>query len=293
MKFQIPKAVTQTVAKTVFKTQKASPTLLFAGGLVAFGATIVLAAKATLRVDEEVVEPASKELFHIDQAHLSERTEQKAKIDVYLRSAGTLCKLYGPAVVTGAITVACFTQSHRILSRRNAALTVAYSAVERAFREYRGRVQQEIGEENERRLFHSTREVEFVEDTSKGPKVVTATRIGDHTLSRYAVFYDEMTTNKWQASSEYRFLFLRAVQRWAQKELEAKGFLFLNDVYAELGLPKTGEGSLVGWLKDGPDGYVSFGFEDPNREDSFLDFMLSDQGVWLDFNVDGSIWDKI
>lgn len=294
MKF-IPQAVTRTVAKSVFKTQKASPTLLFAGGVVAFGATVFLAAKATLRVEEEVVEPAAKELFHIQEANLSEKFEQKAKLDVYLRAAGSLGKLYGPALVTGAVSVACFTQSHRILSKRNAALTVAYSAVDRAFREYRSRVQAELGQEKEQELYHSAKEVQFVEETKTGPKIVTSKRHGDASLSPYAVFFDENNRN-WQATPEFRFLFLKATQNWCNKQLDRDGFLFLNDVYDELGFPKTPAGSQVGWLiesKGGVDGFVSLGFEDPHREDSFLDFMLGDQGVWLDFNVDGVMWDKI
>jgi hypothetical protein len=295
MKF-IPNAVTRSVAKTAFKTKKVSPQLLFGAGIIAFGTTVVLAAKATLRVEEEVIEPAQKEIFHIEQAGLSQDFEEKGKLEVYVRAIGTLSKLYGPTIIMGGITIACFAQSHRILSKRNTALAAAYTAIDVAFREYRNRVREEIGEEKERNLYHSAREITLVEDTDKGPKKVTATRIGSGTLSPYAVFYCEDNTNKWQATSEYRFLFLRAVQRWANKKLEADGFIFLSDVLMELGLPRTGMSQQVGWLHNAENGdrYVSFGFEDPEREDAFLDFMLADDGIWLDFNVDpGNLAEKI
>ena len=47
----VPKAVTRTIGLSILRTKKNSPQLLFAAGLVGFGATVVLACKATMKVE--------------------------------------------------------------------------------------------------------------------------------------------------------------------------------------------------------------------------------------------------
>ena len=81
----------------------------------------------------------------------------------------------------------------------------------------------------------------------------------------------------------------------ANDRLNAKGFVFLNDVYKDLGLEQIPAGQAVGWYKNnkrGGDNFVDFGiFENPDR---FNDFMAGREGsIWLDFNVDGVIYDLI
>ncbi len=79
-------------------------------------------------------------------------------------------------------------------------------------------------------------------------------------------------------------------QNWFNERLYATGAVFLNEVYEELGFPKTKAGQAVGWLtkgKGGIDGRISFG--------NSLDLLAYHDGdpILLDFNVDGVIWDKI
>ena len=77
--------------------------------------------------------------------------------------------------------------------------------------------------------------------------------------------------------------------------LHARGHVFLNEVYDALGIPRSKEGSVVGWVLNGEgDGYVDFGiFSDPDNQ-SLRDFVNGREGsILLDFNVDGVIWDRI
>ena len=56
---------------------------------------------------------------------------------------------------------------------------------------------------------------------------------------------------------EYNLLFLKAQQSHANDLLQARGHVLLNDVHDMLGLPRTQEGTRLGWLAGGES--VNFG----------------------------------
>lgn len=59
------------------------------------------------------------------------------------------------------------------------------------------------------------------------------------------------TTNlNWQDAMEYNVYFLRVVQNTANDMLCARGHLFLNEVYDLIGLRRTPQGAIGGWLLD-------------------------------------------
>ncbi len=104
-------------------------------------------------------------------------------------------------------------------------------------------------------------------------------------LSVHARLYDK-TCLEWHNNPEYNRTLLLAQENFANHKLRRDGFLFLNDVYNMLGLDKTSAGQLVGWLWWGDgDNYVDFGLTHPRNTDAV--------DIWLDFNVDGVIYDKI
>ena len=56
----------------------------------------------------------------------------------------------------GGLSIAALTRSHNILTKRNAALTAAYGALEKGFSEYRARVVEKYGEEEDRDFRYGT-----------------------------------------------------------------------------------------------------------------------------------------
>lgn len=111
--------------------------------------------------------------------------------------------------------------------------------------------------------------------------------------SPYAAFFDEQSA-AWTKNPECNKMFLLQQQNFANEKLRARGYLFLNEVYDMLGLPRTRAGQLVGWCYDehNPcgDNYVDFNiFDDHNRE--FVNGF--EKSVLLDFNVDGNILDRL
>ena len=289
MKF-VPNSVSSLVARNSLQLQKASPQVLFVAGLVGVGATVVLACRATLKL-EPTLEKAELQLNEINELHSGNNSieARKDKAHVIIHTGLDLTKLYGPAVVCGVLSVGALVGSHNILNRRNAALAAAYGTLEKAFNGYRQRVRDAYGEKREQELYHDVLPCE-IEDEETGKVVKRKVANG---ASPYAKFFDEFNKN-WESSPEYNFLFLKLQQQYANDRLNAHGHLFLNEVCGSLGLERTKEGAVVGWVKGNGDDYVDFGIFTRDNEQQVLDFMVGrEKGIWLDFNVDGLIYDKI
>jgi hypothetical protein len=224
-----------------------------------------------------------------DLSSYSPNDGRKDKAVIYTRSVGKIAKLYAPSLLLGAASVACLTKSHSILTQRNLALTAAYAAVDEAFRQYRDRVVEKYGEDQDREFRYSSEEVDIVDE--KG-KLHTEIRVGPDTPSMYARFFDPLS-DCWDKNPEYNLIFLQCQQRYVNDMLIARGHVFLNEVYDKLGLDRTKAGSVVGWIvSDDNDNYIDFGvFTGENQTRSFVNGR--DGSILLDFNVDGVIWDKI
>ena len=114
-------------------------------------------------------------------------------------------------------------------------------------------------------------------------------------FDQYSRWFDE-GSGYWTRDAEYNLAFLKSKQNYANELLKAKGYLFLNEVYDMLGIPKSKIGQVMGW---------SYDKEHPN-DSSFVDFGLTrddeqvrdfvngrDAKVLLDFNVERNILDLI
>lgn len=112
-------------------------------------------------------------------------------------------------------------------------------------------------------------------------------------LSMYARFFDECCP-AWTTSSEYNLHFLLAQQQHANNLLKARRYLFLNEVYDMLGIPRSKAGQCIGWIYDEQnpvgDNHVDFGIYDRYNSD-FVNTRKNT--ILLDFNVDGMILDRI
>lgn len=112
-------------------------------------------------------------------------------------------------------------------------------------------------------------------------------------FSDYARFFDEICA-PWTNDPEYNLMFLRQQEIYATDLLKTKGYLFLNDVYDMLGIPRSKAGQVIGWIYDEKnphgDNYVDFGLYNKANKDFINGHSKS---VLLDFNVDGLILDKV
>lgn len=303
--------LTKTANKVGFKLRKHSPEILVVAGIVGTVTSAVMACKATLKV-HDVLDEAKETIDKIHTATENGKTEggveyskEDSKKDltiVYAQTGLKFVKLYGPAVILGTLSITSILASNNILRKRNIALGAAYAAIDKSFKEYRGRVIERFGEAVDRELKYNIKsqkveEIETDPETGKEKKVKKMVDVIDPNLySEYARFFDDGCKG-WEKNAEYNLMFLRATQNYANDLLRSRGYLFLNDVYDMLGIERTKAGQIVGWVYDpdnpdhNGDNYVDFGIYDM-RKPKARDFVNGyERVILLDFNVDGNIWD--
>lgn len=293
----VPTSMARTTGRAILKFKKNSPTIFFVGGVIGVISSTVMACRATLQLNH-ILETANGDVDDIKAKYLnpegalldaqSETEYKKELAKAYSSTALRIGKLYGPAIAVGGVSIAALTGSHISLTRRNAALAAAYGVVAKAFEEYRERVKAEIGDDKEELIYRGFVKEEIVNEEGKKEKVLV---VKNGQSSPYAQVFDESNRHFQKDFGLNRF-FIQTQETFANQSLQAKGHLFLNEVYDALGFERTPEGQQVGWIwKDGEgDGYVDFGL----LEDEAIRFMDgTERCVWLDFNVDGVIMDKI
>lgn len=290
----IPEKVQQKVAEKALEVSKNSPHILFGVGLVGFGATVVLSSRATLKV-ESVLDKfeENKSMMEDARERLPEKYSQQDMnqdlVILYIKTGVDFVKLYAPAIVTAGVAIACLTKSHDILSKRNAALTAAYAGLHEAFAKYRSRVQEELGYEREAEIY-SGREQVTVQDSQTGERAKIV--VQNEGYSPYAQLFGPGNAN-WTGNLEFNLFFIKCQQNYMNEMLRARGHVFLNEVYDRLGLERTSAGAVVGWVWQGNgDNYIDFGIWDDEGK-MVPRLSRHEPAVWLDFNVDGLVYDKI
>jgi Family of unknown function (DUF6353) len=288
-----PEVIGRQIARNSLLVQKASPGTLLGLGIVGMVGSTVLACRATLKM-EDVMDEAKGKLDIARTLQHDDYTEKDRSRDVsliYFQSGVKIFRLYVPSIALGAVSIYALKTSHGILTKRNIALTAAYSALDKGFREYRGRVIEKYGEEEDRQFRYGARQVE-IENPETGKKELV-TRVGVDDPSIYARFFDTYSSS-WNKDPEYNMIFLKCQQNYANDLLRSRGHVFLNEVYDMLGLERSKAGAVVGWvLSKNGDNFINFGVFD-GRDQVARDFVNGLEGaILLDFNVDGVIYDKL
>lgn len=302
-KTEIMKSVNGVASKTVMKLKKHSPEILVVAGIAGTVVSAVLACKATTKVAEILDETkGTLDTIHegmetgaINGQEYTTEDGKKDTVVVYAQTGMKLAKLYGPAIILGTLSITSILASNNILRKRNVALGAAYAAIDKSFKEYRGRVIERFGEQVDTELKYGIKakkfeEIEVDPETGKEKKVKKTVIVADPNLqSDYAVYFDSKSRN-YETNPDYNRMFLKAQQAFANDKLQTRGHLFLNEVLDDLDLPRIPAGQIVGWTKDGPDGYVNFRIVEVERE---TEDGRHEPALLLDFNVEGNIWEKM
>lgn len=302
-KTEILKSVNGVTSKAVMKLKKHSSEILVVAGIAGTVVSAVLACKATTKVAEILDETkGTLDTIHegmetgaINGQEYTNEDGKKDTVVVYAQTGMKLAKLYGPAIILGTLSITSILASNNILRKRNVALGAAYAAIDKSFKEYRGRVIECFGEQVDTELKYGIKakkfeEIEVDPETGKEKKVKKTVMVADPNLqSDYAVYFDSKSRN-YETNPDYNRMFLKAQQAFANDKLQTRGHLFLNEVLDDLDLPRTPAGQIVGWTKDGPDGYVNFRIVEVERE---TEDGRHEPALLLDFNVEGNIWEKM
>ncbi len=302
-KTKIINKVKTVATKAVMKVEKHSPEILVIAGVAGTVVSAVLACKATTKVNDILAEAKDTlNIIHdgaeagaINGTAYNADDAKKDTAITYIQTGLKVAKLYGPAVVLGTLSITSILASNNILRKRNVALSAAYATIDTSFKEYRKRVVERFGDEVDAELKYGIKAKQYTEnevdpETGKVKKVKKTAMVVDPNLkSDYATYFDKRSRN-FEGNNDYNYMFLKAQQAFANDKLQTQGHLFLNEVLDDLDLPRIPAGQIVGWTKDGPDGYVNFRITEVMRE--MPDGRL-EPALLLDFNVEGNIWEKM
>ena len=144
--------ITRTINRIGLQIKKHSPEIMMVAGIAGTVVSAVMACKATTKIDT-VLDDARNNIEKMHDAEEKgyitvnnkeneivneEYTEEDCKKDISITYAKTgleLAKIYAPAVVLGAISIASILAAHNILRKRNVALMAAYTAIDNNFKD--------------------------------------------------------------------------------------------------------------------------------------------------------------
>lgn len=288
----------------VARISKHAPTILSVGASIGVVATSALAWRAGRTFED--VEYRNFERVKACQDRADEipdedvpSIERKNRLAFALDAARHIA----PTVIIGGTTIALIYFSNSISRKRMAALSAAYFAVRNAFDNYKAKMVDTLGKETVDKIVQpklpnygkTAEEILENDDRNDAADVTDAVLSMVRECSPYARIISETSSTAWDPNEDYTVMNLTEIQAWANRRLQKKGHLFLNEVFDHLGLSRMKEGALVGWLKNGDgDGYISFGdFESAIYRVPDYERKSIHSNVVVDFNVDGVIWDKI
>lgn len=284
---------TRALGSTEFFLRKNAPTILTGAGVAGFIATTALTIRATNKAND-ILPVISDEVSMVKDRDVTERFTKQEKTKelakVYVTSSLRLAKVYGPVFLVGSASIACVIGGHGLMLKRQANLAAAYFALDSAYKAYRGRVIEKLGVEEELKIYREVKTAQGCDEEGQACEIID---YDDIMPSQYSRFFDE-TSRNWNKTPEWNLLFLRSQEKFANDRLQAHGFVFLNEIYENLGLERSQMGQVVGWKRDANikgtgDGYISFGIYDIADECNRAFVNGLEHTVLLDFNVDGPI----
>lgn len=267
-----------------FFTVKHSPAILAIAGTACVAGAVVTAVKAGQRIEQIKAQNAENEKV-VDDAYedglVSEEEYAPLLIGTKALSAKNYIKNYAVPVCLGAAGVACFLGAIKILSARNAALISLTNGLMAKLADARQKITDEYGENKAREIFDGVKVTE--EDG-----VVKINDTNDLTTDDVYVRYLDGNNTNWLDDHVLFANWVEYVQNWANQQLSARGYLYLNEVCDKLDLPDYPEAHVVGWTKKNST-FVSFGLDDVIQ-----DFMYKGGDCLpLRFNCEGYILDDV
>lgn len=267
---------------TGLKIRRNSAELSLGFGIGGIILTVFESSKATLSAGDilelhrQRMEEAKEAIKAAEECHVAYNPGRE-KLIIWSRTFVDLAKLYAPAITLGGLSVGAIILSRNITHRRYLAAVAAYNAVREAFESYRERVREEMGDMYDHHFRYGTelREVteEMLDEKGKKKKVTKLEEVeGTEQLDkdRLSFWWDEYLpdgrkNSNWDANPEFCLSWLRGRENLITDLGRKQGYLFVNDVLRELGLPGVfPEGQLLGWVfsKDNY-AFIDLGIHDP------------------------------
>lgn len=297
--------LTRTLGRLKLGAMKKAPYIMTGVGIVGVGVGVVWACKATLKVDS-IVTKAEKQLRNVDKAYEASEvardysyTKEDRNKDVTIiraQEVAELGRLYLPPTAILTLSVACLVGGQVILHKRFVGAVAAFEGVSKAFDAYRKNVIEELGPNADFRYKWGIKAENFKalekSDEDSDELMETQARIenqvedfinGCGESSPYARIFDELNPNYNECNPDLNRFFMIQQQRNLNHLLDRNGYVFLNDAYDCLGMPKSPAGQIVGWVKGNKDSVIDFDVIELFDDEGRVSYVV-------DFNVDGNVY---
>lgn len=212
------------------KIKRMLPTVMTGVSIVGIIFTAVVTAKQT-----------PKALKLLDDAE-----KEKGEVLSKWEKVKTAAPAYVPAVIVGALTIACIIETNLLNERQKAAYISAYTALSKSYSRYKEKVTELYGDNADYII-----EDELIKEKANADNIYSS----DDKLTFYEDFYGDF----FELSKEE---VLRAEYE-LNRNFILRGYTTLNEFYEFLGLPKTEMGDKLGWSADS--GWAFYGY-------SWIDF---------------------
>ena len=274
--------IMEITGKTRFWAKKNAPELLLGIGLVAGTACIITSSKATLKA-KTIKDKLDVELEMILEEQLPDEENKKEFRKAYTAFALKLMKTYAIPVGLYAATVASIFASYKTQKNRQIALSTALAAATSAYNTLLAKLKN--GAENGLTAKEVLEGYEVVDRIDEETGEVVSEKVkGEPVKALTSVRFDRYST-AWVNDKFQNKCTLQSVENWANDILRLQGFIFLNDIYDRLGMPKNKSGQILGWRKEN-NSYVDIQVVDCETYD---DVTFDRNAFDLTFNVDGDI----
>lgn len=314
----------QPIAKHICrKVGPKAPELLLGLGITAVGTGTVMACVRSAKRTPQIISDANDLAESVRESNADdEKAMRRGVAHTYIHMGYEMTKVYAlPTAIIGA-GVGCIIGSHHIQKSRIVAIGAAYNTLLASFNEYRARVVEKEGETADKKYLYGEHEETIVEQkVSKKGKVTEKEKkiqvlgSGDGE-SLYHRRFDMTSSSQWTNDPDYNLAFVKGLERIFNNQLQAQGYVFLDEVYQSLGFSLDGYSNAknVGWLLGEGDNHIDFGLYHPDMDleeratnlaalrdgndykrtaDSDIFMNGYDNALWLDFNCDGVIIDRI
>jgi hypothetical protein len=206
----------------LYKTKRTvranSPTLLAVAGAAGTIATAYLASKASFKASEII---------------------QKEEPETPREAVELVWREYIPAATVGAVTIGCIITSTRISNQRTAAAVAAYSFIDEAFKGYKEKVIEQLGERKEQGIRDDIAQ-DFVRENNPPTHEILMVGTGQ-------VLCCELLTKRYFMGDMET---LRRAQNDVNAHVVNSLYVSLSDFYHLIGLSTTSNSDDVGWDSD-------------------------------------------
>lgn len=222
--------------RSLFKTVEKlavdnSPTLISAFAVTGTLTTAFLTGKATFKAAEILAEKKREDDFReINGPELTKKDMAKL-----------VWKEYIPPAIAVVGTIGCIITANSISSARLAGLAAAYKLTEKQYVEYKDKVIEKLGLQDEKRMRDELNEERVRKNPPSDDIQMLATED--------EVLFLEAWTGRYFRSKMH---IIKAAENTINRSLIHDNYATLSDFYDEIGLARTQESSEVGWSLDNP-----------------------------------------